>query len=207
MMYRKSTVLTNLILILSLTLSFPVFAAPKKGMREVTNAEQNTSKTNYTSFPNMMAALASKRDPYQLYYGVLPEMKEIIDISKNFFTTLIKKNVDKATKPLFAIFPISDKSKNKLKNDIKGMSNKVGPMLEAEYIGYRTIGKLKRYFKLYFISYHPILPIAWELTFYKPAPKGKWQLNYIRFNSDNIYEFIKYPLLKMSSMQKQLGSK
>ena len=190
-----------------LALIFPknlIAITPKTSVEAVKLSEPETNSQDISS--NIKTEIIPV-EPYQLYSGVLPEMKEIIDVSKNFFTTIIEKSTDEATIPLFAIFPISDKSKEKLQEDIRDLKNKVGPMHEVEYIGYRTIGKLKRYFTLYFISYHVILPIAWELTFYKPTPKGKWQLNYIRFNSDNIYEFIKYPLLKLNLMQKQLRSK
>ena len=184
-------------------LPLKTFAAAK-GMYEIkTSSKPVSSSQNSMSLPGMMSAL-TERDVYQMHYDVLPEMKAVIGISKKFFSGLILKNVDTATKPLFKIFPISVKSKNHLKNDIKNLESKVGPMLEAEYIGYRTIGKMKRYFNLYFITYHAVMPIVWELTFYQPMANGKWQLNFIRFNSDNPYEFLKYPQLKLNLIQKLL---
>lgn len=175
-----------------------------KVARGEASINKSVSTKEGNSYENAYNNIAT---PFQFHTDKLSEMKEILNISKDFFTSLVKASVDDATQPLFKIFPISDASKNKLKKDIKGLKDTIGPMIDAEYIGYRTIGSLRRFFTLYFISYHGIMPLTWELTFYQPISNAEWQLNFIRFNSDHMYEFLKYPMLRLNQIQKDIRRK
>lgn len=209
----QKTNILSILLLISLNLlnnNVVVYCAPAQSHFEK-KSTQGEASINIDASKNgdniYKSSSGNEMNAFQLHSGKLPEMKDILNISKEFFTLIVKKSVDEATQPLFKIFPISDKSKNKLTKDIKGLTTTIGPMIQAEYIGYRTIGSLKRFFTLYFISYHGIMPLAWELTFYQPIANSKWQLNFIRFNSDHMYEFLKYPMLRLNQIQKNIKRK
>ncbi|MBF0500618.1 MAG: hypothetical protein HQM09_10840 [Candidatus Riflebacteria bacterium] len=131
-----------------------------------------------------------------------PAVKEILPIVDDFFGKLEAKNATDSLKQLFDIFPIEERSQKNFRSDIQVLSEKLGYPTGHEFIGFRPIGKCERYFLVYLLTHHDKMPVAWEFTFYRPVAGGKWQVNYLRYNSDEIFEFFAYPKLRFEGAVK-----
>ncbi|MFZ2960125.1 MAG: hypothetical protein WA705_24860 [Candidatus Ozemobacteraceae bacterium] len=123
-------------------------------------------------------------------------VKEIIPIVDDFFGKLQGKNATDSLKLLFAIFPIEERSQKNFRSDIQLLTDRLGFPSGHEFVGFRSIGKSDRFFLVYFMTHHDKMPVAWEFTFYRPTAEGKWQINYLRYNSDEVFEFLAYPKLR-----------
>lgn len=139
-------------------------------------------------------------------YTDISKIKELIPILDNFFNLLAKKDAYSATKDLFKIFPISQDAKDDFVNKITFAKTKLGNITGHEFVGYKKIGLATKLYIIYWFSYHELMPILWEFTFYKPN-NDSWQLNYIRFESDDIMDFLTLPRLMFEKLRSELSSR
>lgn len=129
-------------------------------------------------------------------------VKEILPLTDDFFGKLEGKDASSALQLLFSIFPINEAAQGNFRSDIQLLSDRLGYPGAHEFIGFRQLGASERFFLLYFLSHHDKMPVAWEFTFYRPKTSNKWQVNYLRYNSDEIFEFFAYPKIHFESFLK-----
>jgi|GEM_PF-2034167 len=134
-----------------------------------------------------------------------PAMTEILAIADDFFERLEKTDTYSAMKRLFEIFPLKTESQEAFVSDVTNLKTKLGSPTGHEFIGFRPVGATERYFVTYFMTFHPRMPVAWELTFYRPAPNAAWQLNFIRFDADDIPEFLQFTKLQFETLRRQIA--
>lgn len=132
-----------------------------------------------------------------------PALSEVCAISEEFFSKFETLDVQTAMNGLFAIFPLNQQAQEAFVIDVTNLKTKLGTPTGHEFIGYRPLGSTQRYFVVYFLTFHPRMPVAWEFTFYKPDPKAPWQLNFIRFDADDIQEFLEFTKLQFESLRRQ----
>ncbi|HOT29114.1 MAG TPA: hypothetical protein PLU72_13095 [Candidatus Ozemobacteraceae bacterium] len=132
-----------------------------------------------------------------------PAVSEICAIAEDFFSKFETLDVQTAMKALFAIFPLNQQAQDAFVIDVTNLKTKLGTPTGHEFIGYRPFGSTQRYFVVYFLTFHPRMPVAWEFTFYKPEPNAPWQLNFIRFDADDIQEFLEFTKLQFESLRRQ----
>lgn len=138
-----------------------------------------------------------------LSHAATPALNEVLAIADGFFDKFEKLDVQTAMKHLFEIFPLKPDAQNAFVRDVANLKTKLGIPTGHEFIGYRPIGATQRYFVMYFMTFHPRMPVAWELTFYRPDLNGPWQLNYIRFDADDIHEFLEFTRLQFEALRRQ----
>ncbi|RCK80490.1 MAG: hypothetical protein OZSIB_3236 [Candidatus Ozemobacter sibiricus] len=129
---------------------------------------------------------------------------QVKPILETFFANLATQDVVSAARDLFAIFPISQEAKDSFANKITAMKGKLGNLSGSEFIGFRRFGVSQRYVIVYWFSFHDLMPVLWEFSFYRPKPDGPWQLNFIRFESDDLLEFMAFPKLQYDTLRMQL---
>lgn len=129
-------------------------------------------------------------------------VKEILPLTDDFFGKLLAKDASGALQLLFSIFPIDERAQGNFRSDIQLLSERLGFPGAHEFIGFRQLGGSERFFLMYFLSHHDKMPVAWEFTFYRPKISNKWQVNYLRYNSDEIFEFFAYPKMHFESFLK-----
>ncbi len=132
-----------------------------------------------------------------------PAVAEILVIADDFFEKLEKTDTYSAMKRLFEIFPLKTESQEAFVSDVTNLKTKLGSPTGHEFIGYRPVGSTERYYVTYFMTFHPRMPVAWELTFYRPIPNAPWQLNFIRFDADDIPEFLQFTKLQFEALRRQ----
>lgn len=135
-----------------------------------------------------------------------PAVNEVLAIAENFFSKFETLDVQTAMKGLFTIFPLNQQAQDAFVIDVTNLKTKLGTPTGHEFIGYRPLGSTQRYFVVYFLTFHPRMPVAWEFTFYKPDPKAPWQLNFIRFDADDIQEFLEFTKLQFESLRRENAS-
>ncbi len=133
-------------------------------------------------------------------FAPVDEVKPIIE---EFFGNLTTQDVITASKNLFAIFPISPQGKEGFANKITALKGKLGNLTGFEFLGYRRIGLSLRYIVVYYFTFHDLMPILWEFSFYRPKAGGPWQLNFIRFESDDLMEFLAFPKMQFEVLDQQ----
>ena len=133
-----------------------------------------------------------------------PQVREIQTIVNELFAPLVKKDTEGFLKKLFAVFPIGDRARLSFSEDIKTLTSKLNFPLDFEFVGYRSSGKSERFLLVYYLSIHPDMPVGWEFTFYRPVADGPWQMNFLRYHSDELFEFLHYPKMPFEVMQRQL---
>lgn len=135
--------------------------------------------------------------------------EEVKPILEEFFGKLITQDVVTASKNLFAIFPISPQAKDGFANKITTMKGKLGNLTGCEFLGYRRFGLSQRYVVVYYFTFHDLMPVLWEFSFYRPKAGGPWQLNFIRFESDDLMEFLAFPKVQYEVLgqQREKGEK
>lgn len=135
-----------------------------------------------------------------------PAVSEVLAIAEDFFGKFEKLDVQTAMKGLFAIFPLNQQAQDSFVIDVTNLKTKLGTPTGHEFIGYRPLGSTQRYFVMYFLTFHPRMPVAWEFTFYRPDAKAPWQINFIRFDADDIQEFLEFTKLQFESLRRQNSS-
>ena len=134
-----------------------------------------------------------------------PQIKELQGVITTLFAPLIKQDSETFLKKLFEIFPIGERARAGFGDDLKTLGGRLSFPAEVEFVGYRTVGNSERYFVVYYLSMHPEMPVGWELTFYQPQAGKIWQLNFLRYHSDDLYEFMQLPKMQFEALQKQLN--
>ncbi len=132
------------------------------------------------------------------------QVREIQTVVNEIFPPLIKKDAEGFLQKLFAVFPIGEQARRSFSEDVKHLIQRMGFPLDFEFVGYRSSGQSTRFIQVYYLSIHPTMPLGWEFTFYRPIADGPWQMNFLRYHSDELYEFLNYPKLPFEVMQKQL---
>jgi len=130
-------------------------------------------------------------------------VSEVCAIANDFFSKFETLDVQTSMKGLFTIFPLNQQAQDAFVIDVTNLKTKLGTPTGHEFIGYRPLGSTQRYFVVYFLTFHPRMPVAWEFTFYKPDLKAPWQLNFIRFDADDIQEFLEFTKLQFESLRRQ----
>ncbi len=147
------------------------------------------------------ASVAHAQTP--LSTATTPAVSEVCAIANDFFSKFESLDVQTSMKGLFTIFPLNQQAQDAFVIDVTNLKTKLGTPTGHEFIGYRPLGSTQRYFIVYYFTFHPRMPVAWEFTFYKPDPKTPWQLNFIRFDADDIQEFLEFPKLQFESLRRQ----
>lgn len=132
-----------------------------------------------------------------------PAVSEVCAIAEDFFSKFETLDVQSAMKGLFTIFPLNQQAQDAFVIDVTNLKTKLGTPTGHEFVGYRPLGSTQRYFVVYYFTFHPRMPVAWEFTFYKPQPNAPWQLNFIRFDADDIQEFLEFTKLQFESLRRQ----
>lgn len=132
------------------------------------------------------------------------ETEEIRTITEGFFNKWINEDESSSFKEIFEIFPVADSAKESLAGSVARIKTTLGRINTHDFLGYRFFKNSQRYYALYYISYHELMPVGWEFTYYKSTPEGKWQLNFIRFDSDDIFDFIHFPKLQFDSYKESV---
>ncbi|NLI75118.1 MAG: hypothetical protein GX442_01595 [Candidatus Riflebacteria bacterium] len=147
--------------------------------------------------------------PAPLETAAFAPADEVKPVLEEFFGNLTTQDVVTASKNLFAIFPISPQGKEGFANKITIMKGKLGNLTGCEFLGYRRFGLSQRYVVVYYFTFHDLMPVLWEFSFYRPKAGGPWQLNFIRFESDDLMEFLAFPKLQFEVLgqQREKGSK
>ncbi|HNV72732.1 MAG TPA: hypothetical protein PKO06_23685 [Candidatus Ozemobacteraceae bacterium] len=133
-----------------------------------------------------------------------PQVREIQTVVNEIFPLLIKKDSEGFLKKLFEVFPIGEQARISFSNDVKHLIARLQSPLDFEFVGYRMSGQSVRFIQVYYLTIHPTMPLGWEFTFYRPVADGPWQMNFLRYHSDELYEFLNYPKLAFEVMQKTL---
>lgn len=154
-------------------------------------------------FVSLLCLPACVQAQTPLSRATTPAVNEALAIADDFFGKFEKLDVQTAMKQLFAIFPLKDEAQNGFIGDVTNLKTKLGTPTGHEFIGYRPVGATQRYFVMYFMTFHPRMPVAWELTFYRPDPNAPWQLNFIRFDADDIQEFLEFTKLQFEALRRQ----
>jgi hypothetical protein len=141
---------------------------------------------------NRCAALDRLDQPALPVPAIFSEPRQL---AESFFSAWPTVDTETAIKTLFAVFPIGDAGKAQVINDITRAKLAMGEPNGFCCVGYRAPTGSERLVWLYFLSYHHLMPLAWEFTFYRPRPEGPWQLNLIRFESDEVHDFLTLPKL------------
>lgn len=130
-----------------------------------------------------------------------PALKEVLAIANDFFGKLETADTQTAMKRLFEIFPLKVEAQDAFISDVTNLKTKLGTPASHEFVGHRPVARTDRYFVTYFMTFHPRMPVAWELTFYRATSDGPWQLNYIRFDADDIPEFLQFTKLQFEALR------
>lgn len=146
----------------------------------------------------------AQTDACPLETGSFAPVEQVKPIIESFFNNLASQDVVTAAKDIFAIFPISQEAKDNFANKITSMKMKLGNVIGNEFVGYRRLGASQRYIIVYWFSFHELMPVLWEFSFYRPKSDGPWQLNFIRFESDDLLEFLSFPKLQYDSFRERL---
>ncbi|HOY65420.1 MAG TPA: hypothetical protein PLP29_00945 [Candidatus Ozemobacteraceae bacterium] len=136
-----------------------------------------------------------------LVHDSSPALNEVLAIANDFFDKLEKSDTQTAMKRLFEIFPLKVEAQDAFISDVTNLKTKLGTPAGHEFVGHRPVARTDRYFVTHFLTFHPRMPVAWELTFYRAASDGPWQLNYIRFDADDIPEFLQFTKLQFEALR------
>ncbi len=118
------------------------------------------------------------------------QVKELIRIVDGLFTEFEGPREELFLKKLFQLFPLNETAQLGFMGDVVNLKQRLGTPVGHEFIGFRKVGASKMYYLLYFFTLHQVMPVAWEFTFYRPKAETPWQINFIRLQSDDIWEFL-----------------
>jgi len=140
----------------------------------------------------------------QTFIKTLPNenIKWPLSVIESFMSNLEKDTALAGLEKLFEVFHIGQSAKDAFAADLGNLKVKLGIPTGHSFIGFKSFGKSDHYYILYFFSYYNRMPVAWEFTFYRPVTGGAWQLNYIRFESDDIADFLSFPKLQFEAYRK-----
>ena len=125
---------------------------------------------------------------------VMSERQAIEAISSPFFAKVIAGEYKAGLEGLSTVFAIGGGKQGYLADRMQQLEKKLGRAFSVRAIGLRRLPGTQEVFAVYFMSYHPLKPAIWELTFYKvPAhdkKPAKWLLTSVRFETEKIFELL-----------------
>lgn len=105
--------------------------------------------------------------------------------------------------PVGKMFPVAAERQATLLTRLEEAMARLQTPDGFSFLGYRTLGEAGRLARLYYVTWHPLMPLAWEFVVYRGRSDGPWQLNFLRFESDAIDEFVALPPLAFERLRER----
>lgn len=93
-------------------------------------------------------------------------------IPAGFLQGLVASQPEDAFAVLFLAFPIDPSAQTRFRERVLSACERVGPVTGFDLLGCRSLPDCTRYFQILFLTHHPVQPVAWEFTMYRPRPEG-----------------------------------